>query len=76
MLFAEARVGGAWIIDPSPHHDERGRFMRAWCVREFEDHGIRFSPVQANMQFSPCKGTVRGLHLQICLLYTSPSPRD
>lgn len=65
MHFTEAPVHGTWIVDPSPHHDERGRFMRSWCVREFEDHGIHFSPVQANMQFSPCKGTVRGLHLQV-----------
>src|ERR1700730_13377447 len=53
------------MIDPSPRHDERGRFMRAWCVREFEEQGIHFLPVQANMQFNPRKGTVRGLHLQI-----------
>jgi dTDP-4-dehydrorhamnose 3,5-epimerase len=65
MHFTETRVAGAWIIDLSPHHDERGRFMRAWCVREFEEQGIHFLPVQANMQFSPRKGTVRGLHLQI-----------
>jgi dTDP-4-dehydrorhamnose 3,5-epimerase len=39
--------------------------MRAWCLREFEKRGIRFTPVQANMQFSPRKGTVRGLHLQV-----------
>jgi len=65
MHFTETRVAGAWIIDPSPYRDERGRFMRAWCVREFEEQGIDFFPVQANMQFSPCKGTVRGLHLQI-----------
>jgi hypothetical protein len=65
MHFTETRVAGAWIIDPSPYHDERGRFMRAWCVREFEKQGIHFSPVQANMQFSSRKGTVRGLHLQI-----------
>ena len=45
--------------------DDRGRFMRAWCEKEFEAKGIRFSPVQANMQFNPRKGTVRGLHLQI-----------
>ena len=65
MLFTETRVAGAWIIDPSPHLDDRGRFMRTWCAREFEERGIRFLPVQANMQFSPRKGTVRGLHLQI-----------
>jgi len=65
MYFKDTRVADAWIIDPSPHHDERGRFMRAWCLREFEKRGIRFTPVQANMQFSPRKGTVRGLHLQV-----------
>jgi dTDP-4-dehydrorhamnose 3,5-epimerase len=65
MQFTETRVAGAWIIDPSPHLDDRGRFMRAWCAREFESLGIQFSPVQANMQFSPRKGTLRGLHLQI-----------
>jgi dTDP-4-dehydrorhamnose 3,5-epimerase len=65
MHFTETRVTGAWSIDPDPRHDERGRFMRAWCGREFQEHGIRFSPVQANMQFNPRRGTVRGLHLQI-----------
>ena len=58
-------MANAWIIDPNPHHDERGRFMRAWCGREFEEQEIHFLPVQANMQFNPHKGTVRGLHLQI-----------
>lgn len=65
MHFTETRVEGAWIINPDPHHDERGRFMRAWCMRELQQQGIQFSPVQANMQFSPRRGTVRGLHLQI-----------
>jgi dTDP-4-dehydrorhamnose 3,5-epimerase len=65
MQFTETRVAGARIIDPSPHLDDRGRFMRAWCAQEFELLGIHFLPVQANMQFSPRKGTLRGLHLQI-----------
>jgi dTDP-4-dehydrorhamnose 3,5-epimerase len=69
MQFTETRVAGAWIIDPSPHLDDRGRFMRAWCAREFEERGIHFLPVQANMQFNPRMGTLRGLHLQ-----TSPAP--
>jgi dTDP-4-dehydrorhamnose 3,5-epimerase len=64
MRFTETRLERAWIIDPSPHHDDRGRFMRAWCMRELEEQGIHFLPVQANMQFSPRSGTVRGLHLQ------------
>src|SRR6266849_4777255 len=65
MHFTEAAVAGAWIIDPSPHRDDRGRFMRAWCAREFEEHGIHFLPVQANMGFSVSKGTIRGMHFQV-----------
>jgi len=38
--------------------------MRAWCAREFAEHGINFMPLQANMGFSVTKGTVRGLHFQ------------
>jgi dTDP-4-dehydrorhamnose 3,5-epimerase len=65
MRFTETCVVGAWVIDPAPHEDERGRFLRAWCAREFKEHGIDFLPVQANMGFSLQKGTVRGMHLQV-----------
>ena len=44
--------------------DGRGRFMRAWCSREFAEHGIGFTPLQANMGLSHRRGTVRGLHYQ------------
>ena len=64
MQFTQTDVDGAWLIEPSPHLDERGRFMRAWCVREFAEHGLEFAPVQANMGFSRGKGTVRGMHFQ------------
>ena len=64
MRFTETDLVGAWVIDPSPHEDDRGRFMRAWCAREFAEHGLDFVPVQANMGFSVRKGTVRGMHFQ------------
>ena len=64
MRFTDTDVVGAKVIDPSPHEDHRGRFMRAWCAQEFAEHGLDFSPVQANMGFSVRKGTVRGMHLQ------------
>lgn len=64
MHFTETKIAGAKVIDPAPHLDDRGRFMRAWCSREFTDHGINFVPVQANMGFSIRKGTVRGMHFQ------------
>jgi len=65
MRFTETDMVGVWVIDPDPHEDDRGRFMRAWCTREFAEHGINFLPVQANMGFSVRKGTVRGMHFQV-----------
>ena len=64
MVFTKTEFSEVWIIDPSPQEDNRGRFVRAWCAREFSQHGIEFSPVQANLGFSVSKGTVRGLHYQ------------
>lgn len=65
MRFTETGVAGAWVIDPTSHEDDRGRFFRAWCSRELAEHGINFLPVQANMGFSVRKGTVRGMHFQV-----------
>jgi dTDP-4-dehydrorhamnose 3,5-epimerase len=64
MRFSETDIVGAWVIDPTPHQDDRGRFMRAWCAQEFAAHRLNFVPVQANMGFSLQKGTVRGMHFQ------------
>ena len=64
MRFTQSSVAGAWVVDPSPHEDERGRFMRAWCAREFAEHNVEFFPVQANMGLSVQRGTVRGMHYQ------------
>jgi dTDP-4-dehydrorhamnose 3,5-epimerase len=65
MHFTKTALVGAWMIDPNPHEDDRGRFVRAWCAQEFSEHGLDFSPVQANMGFSRHRGTVRGMHFQI-----------
>jgi dTDP-4-dehydrorhamnose 3,5-epimerase len=65
MRFAETQIPGAMVIDPTPHGDHRGRFMRAWCTDEMTQHGIDFVPLQANMGRSTSAGTVRGLHFQV-----------
>lgn len=65
MRFTETTVAGAKVIDPTPHADDRGRFMRAWCSKEFTENGIDFVPVQANMGLSTRKGTTRGMHFQL-----------
>ena len=64
MRFTETAIVGARVIDPTPHQDDRGRFMRAWCSKEFAENGINFVPVQANMGLSVRIGTVRGMHYQ------------
>ncbi len=64
MHFSETEIIGVWIIDPDPREDERGRFMRAWCSREFAEHGLDFKPLQANMGLSIHRGTLRGMHFQ------------
>jgi len=64
MRFIEADVLGAKLIDPSAKQDDRGRFMRVWCVREFAENGVNFAPLQANMGYSVRQGTIRGMHFQ------------
>jgi dTDP-4-dehydrorhamnose 3,5-epimerase len=64
MNFLDTPIRGAKVITPDPRADARGRFMRAWCAKEFSDHGVGFLPVQANMGFSHRKGTTRGMHFQ------------
>src|SRR5690348_2323096 len=64
MRFRESDIAGVIVIDPDAREDQRGRFMRAWCAREFAGHGIGFVPVQANMGFSFRRGTIRGMHYQ------------
>ncbi|MGC2300174.1 MAG: dTDP-4-dehydrorhamnose 3,5-epimerase family protein, partial [Acidobacteriaceae bacterium] len=65
MRFEETAIAGVWVIDPEFRGDERGRFFRAWCSREFAEHGIEFLPLQANMGFSALRGTLRGMHYQV-----------
>lgn len=64
MHFIKTSVQGAMVIEPAPHADARGRFMRSWCVREFAENHIAFDPVQANMGLSRKRGTLRGMHFQ------------
>jgi dTDP-4-dehydrorhamnose 3,5-epimerase len=64
MRFTQTAISSVWVIDPDFREDERGRFFRAWCLREFSEHGIDFVPVQASLGLSLRKGTVRGMHFQ------------
>lgn len=64
MRFAETSIPGVFVVDLEPHADERGFFARAFCAREFAEHGLVPDVVQANMALSKQAGTTRGLHYQ------------
>lgn len=64
MIFRETKLKGAFIIEVEKREDDRGFFARAWCKKEFDEHGLTASMVQSNIAFSKRKGTLRGLHYQ------------
>jgi dTDP-4-dehydrorhamnose 3,5-epimerase len=64
VIFAESSVRGAFVVELEPREDERGFFARAWCAREFGDHGLSTRIAQANIAFNERVGTLRGLHFQ------------
>lgn len=64
MKFTETELKGAFIIDVEKLEDGRGFFARAFCQREFQDHGLNPLIAQANIAFNHKKGTLRGMHFQ------------
>lgn len=64
MIFTELAVAGAFVIDLEKREDARGYFARAWCAREFEEHGLNPNLVQVNLSFNDEAGTLRGMHFQ------------
>ena len=64
MIFTETKLKGAFIIDLDRQEDERGFFARAFCQKEFRDHGLKSVIAQANIASNRKKGTVRGMHFQ------------
>ena len=65
MKFTPLPIEGAYTIALSPHCDLRGHFFRNYCAATFEQHGISFSPLQANVSHNRARATLRGLHFQV-----------
>src|SRR5215831_5701540 len=64
MNFIGTKLKGAFIIEMERHVDNRGFFARAFCQREFRDHGLKPLIAQANIAFNHKRGTLRGMHFQ------------
>ncbi len=43
MIFTETKLKGAFILDMERREDNRGFFARAFCQKEFADHGLKRS---------------------------------
>ncbi len=65
MVFIEAPLAGAFLLDLEKRGDERGFFARAYCEREFATHGLSTRFVQINNSLTALKGTLRGMHYQL-----------
>src|SRR5512139_1996411 len=63
MIFTET-LSGAFIIDLERREDNRGYFARAFCQKEFAEHGLKPVIAQANVAFNRHRGTLRGMHFQ------------
>jgi dTDP-4-dehydrorhamnose 3,5-epimerase len=65
VIFVETALPGAFVVELERREDERGFFARAWCRREFEQHGLAGRLVQCNVSFNKRSGTLRGMHYQV-----------
>ncbi len=65
MIVRETTVLGVLVIEPEPSIDDRGLFARTFCMAELATHGISMQIAQASTSYNECRGTLRGMHLQL-----------
>jgi dTDP-4-dehydrorhamnose 3,5-epimerase len=64
VIFRSTNIGGAWVIEPERHEDERGFFARTWDSEEFARRGLNPQLAQCSISCNRARGTLRGLHYQ------------
>ena len=62
----ETKLPGVVILEPQVFGDNRGWFMESYSKKKLAEAGIDVDFVQDNRSFSAEKGTLRGLHCQLC----------
>lgn len=65
MELLKTKFKDAFLINFSPHNDDRGSFFRFYCENEFKNNNIYVKWVQMNHSINNRKGTLRGLHFQV-----------
>ena len=64
LIFHEIPLKGAYLVELTPHVDDRGSFARMWCREDFAKQGLATDFVQGNASINPAAGTLRGMHYQ------------
>lgn len=64
MQFVPTAIAGAFEVRHDVRADERGRFARQYCEREFCNAGLNTRWLQVNHSVTLGRGSVRGMHFQ------------
>jgi dTDP-4-dehydrorhamnose 3,5-epimerase len=64
MKLLGTKLAGVFIIELSPHADERGFYKRLWGKDELEKSGLDSELNNVGLSFNKKCGTVRGMHYQ------------
>src|SRR5690606_6636054 len=65
VIFRPTNLAGAFVVELEERSDDRGFFARSFCMREFEEHGLKPTVAQCNVSFNHKAGTMRGMHYQL-----------
>src|SRR3989338_10943700 len=64
MKFKETNLSGLWVIESELFEDQRGSFLKTFCAREFENHGLKLRTENCYLTHNFELGTLRGMHYQ------------
>jgi dTDP-4-dehydrorhamnose 3,5-epimerase len=64
MKLLDLPIAGAYVVEPTKHHDDRGFFARTFCAQAFRDAGLEPCVEQSSISSNDRRGTLRGMHLQ------------
>jgi len=64
VKFLTTELDGLVLIELERLEDERGFFARTFCVREFEEQGLKPEVAQCSVSHNKVRGTLRGMHFQ------------
>ncbi|MEJ2888099.1 dTDP-4-dehydrorhamnose 3,5-epimerase family protein [Actinomycetospora aeridis] len=62
MEVLTSSIDGVLLFVPTPHHDDRGFFVRTFDTAIAREHGVDLGPDAQDSQSRSRQGTIRGMH--------------